>query len=498
MVRNGSPAALLRPRVCRVRKRTGSALAGMAAVVTAVVGLLVLGLPLWAEPLSSEATDAATNTLFVVGMTVLTTTGALVVRTGSHQTMGWLLTVTGLANVTGRLWFALAVAAHEAGRDALSRQLGWFSNWGWVPGLGLALVLLLRFPDGRLVGAWRRRLERVVIAWTAATVLVTATVPGPLGATELEPLTNPWGLERLHAVLEASLTPVFLLMPVLSLLVAVATVLRWRRAEDRHQLAVVAVAVICLAVATALAAAADQASVAEGLAWLVLPGSVAYAIARHDLWDVDLHRRLDRLRRVREEERTRLQRDLHDSLGPLLGSITMRVEAARNLLAADDRERVDAVLASIGAQAEGAVVEVRRVLDELGPSALDDRDLVPALAELVESYAGGATRFLLRVDEPLPRLSSAAEVALYRVAGEALRNVVRHARARHCTVSIVARGESVDLVVTDDGVGLRDQPPGVGRRAMSHRISRLGGELVVTEPAGGGVRLTARVGTVAR
>lgn len=466
----------------------------VAAATTACLGLAVLVLTLRLEPLSRDAAGAAANTLFVVGMTILAGTGALVVRAGQHATMGWLLLTTGLANVVGRLSFGVAVAAHEAGHDRWAPDLGWLTNWAWVPGFGLALVLLLRFPDGHLPGRWRRVVERVVVAWTAVTCLATAFVPGPLGAEVLDPLTNPWGVTGLATALEAALSVVFTAMPALLLLVACATVLRWRRAEDRQQLRTVAFAVAFLAASSVLAVATGEGAMVEGLAWLVVPGSVAYAVARHDLWDVDLRRRLDRMRRAREEERTRLQRDLHDSLGPLLGSISMRVEAARNLMAGDaERERVDEVLASIGTQAEAAVVEVRRVIDELGPSALADRDLVPALAELVQSHSGGDTSFVLEADEPLPALSPAAEVALYRVAGEAVHNVVRHAQARRCTVSLVARDETVELVVTDDGVGLRDQPPGVGRQAMSHRISRVGGELTMTEPTGGGLRVTARV-----
>lgn len=477
-----------------MRVRTRGALAVAAATATAITGALVLGLTLQLERLSEDASAATANTLFVVGMTVLAGTGALVVRAGRHPTMGWLLVATGLTSVLGRLSFGVAVAAHESDYDAWTRAAGWFTNWSWVPGFGLALVLLLRFPDGHLPGRWRRVVEQVIVAWTVATSLITAFVPGPLGATVLEPLTNPWGLGGMADLLDVALTVVFTAMPALMLLVALGAVLRWRRAEDRRQLRTVALAVAFLAVTTTLAVATGEGSMAEGLAWLVLPASVAYAVARHDLWDVDLRRRLDRLRRVRDEERTRLQQDLHDSLGPLLGSISMRVEAARNLLDADaPRERVDDVLASIGTQAEAAVVEVRRVLEELGPSALADRDLVPALAELAQSHSGGSTQFILEVAEPLPALSPAAEVALYRVAGEAVRNVMRHAQARRCTISLLPDGSQVELVVTDDGVGLRGQPPGVGRQAMAHRVGAVGGRFGVEEPPSGGVRLTARV-----
>ncbi|MGZ8736882.1 MAG: sensor histidine kinase [Nocardioides sp.] len=309
------------------------------------------------------------------------------------------------------------------------------------------------------------------------------------------------GLNALKGSLDAALAVVFTAQPLLVVAAAAGPVLRWRRAApvERHQLKAAALALGFLALTTPLALASGAGVVAEGLAWLVLPTAIAYTMARHDLWDLDVRRKLDRLRGVRVGERSRLQRDLHDSLGPMLGSISMRVESVRNLLDANaPRAEVDRVLASIGAETENAVVEVRRFIDELAPSALADTDLVTALRRLVNGYAESAIPVTLSIDADLPALDAAAEVALYRVAGEALRNVARHAEATRCVVTLRVEDGDVVLEVLDDGVGLRDQPAGVGRRAMADRITALDGAFTLSERPVGGVQLTARLTGAAR
>jgi signal transduction histidine kinase len=172
----------------------------------------------------------------------------------------------------------------------------------------------------------------------------------------------------------------------------------------------------------------------------------------------------------------------------------MKVEAVRNLLDADaSRAEMDRVLVSIGGDAEAAVVEVRRFIDELGPSALADTDLVTALRRLVDDYLASGVSASLVLDPELPVLAPATEVALYRVASEALRNVARHAKATRCQVALRLENCDVVLEVVDDGVGLRGQPPGVGRRAMADRVTALDGVFAVADSAVGGVRVSARL-----
>lgn len=483
---------------------TGTALratAVVAAVATAVVGVALFWLAVELPSLGAgDPAKSAAAAPFVVGMVLLAATGALLVRQQPRSVIGWLLTATGLSGVLGRLALGLAVLAHEEAHRAAG-ILGWVTNWSWLPMQCLALLLVLRFPDGRLPGRGWRAVQWLIAVWALAAVLVTALLPGPLGAEQLEPLTNPIGLTAAADQLDLALAVLFAVQPLLVLVAVAAPVLRWRRADatSRKQLTVVAVALLLLAVAAPLALVSDAGGVLEGVAWLVLPVSIAYAVTRHGLWDLDVRRRLDRLRLVREDERARLQRDLHDSLGPMLGSIAMRAEAARNLVAAQaPAAEVDRVLSTIGAETERAVVEVRRFIDELGPSALAETDLEGALRGLAEEYGAGGLVVEVDVPPEQPPLDPTAEIALYRVAVEALRNVHRHAEARSCRISLRVDGGDVLLEVVDDGVGLRGQPAGVGRRAMAERVAALGGVLALREDAGGGVRLSARLAGVQR
>ena len=155
----------------------------------------------------------------------------------------------------------------------------------------------------------------------------------------------------------------------------------------------------------------------------------------------DLQRSRERLVTTREEERRRLRRDLHDGLGPVLGALTLKLDAARNLLAADP-EAVDRLLLDLKAQSQGAIADMRRLVYELRPPALDDLGLASALREYANQCANlGGLRIALEIPETFPVLPAAVEVAAYRIVQEGLNNVVRHARARQLSCSCGYRGD---------------------------------------------------------
>ncbi|MGH2523275.1 MAG: histidine kinase, partial [Anaerolineales bacterium] len=169
----------------------------------------------------------------------------------------------------------------------------------------------------------------------------------------------------------------------------------------------------------------------------------------------DLQRSRERIVTAREEERRRLRRDLHDGLGPTLASQTLKLDAALDLLATDPEAAV-ALLREIKAQTQATVTDIRRLVYELRPPALDELGLVSALRESVLRHVNShelATTFEVP-PHGLPPLSAAVEVAAYRIALEALTNVVRHAHARRCLVRLcVAEGKMLQVEVSDDGVG---------------------------------------------
>jgi len=194
----------------------------------------------------------------------------------------------------------------------------------------------------------------------------------------------------------------------------------------------------------------------------------------------------ERLVTTREEERRRLRRDLHDGLGPALASLTFKVDAARNLLA-QDRERTETLLAEVRQQAQEAISDIRRLVYNLRPPALDEFGLLSALREQAAHYRHQGLDIAFDIPETLPSLPAAVEVALYRITQEALTNVARHARAQRCLLRLALDAEAVQLTISDDGqsipVGHRI---GVGLHAMHERASELGGSCTITpEPSGG-------------
>jgi signal transduction histidine kinase len=199
----------------------------------------------------------------------------------------------------------------------------------------------------------------------------------------------------------------------------------------------------------------------------------------------------ERLVTTREEERRRLRRDLHDGLGPALASLTFKVDAARNLLA-QDSVRAERLLAEVRQQAQEAISDIRRLVYNLRPPALDEFGLLSALREQAAHYQHQGLKVVFDAPEALPPLSAAVEVAVYRIAQEALTNAARHARAQHCLLRLCIDHDALYLDVSDDGQGIpASHRIGVGLHAMHERASELGGSCTIK--AGSSVGTTIQV-----
>jgi signal transduction histidine kinase len=198
----------------------------------------------------------------------------------------------------------------------------------------------------------------------------------------------------------------------------------------------------------------------------------------------------ERLVVAREEERRRIRRDLHDGLGPALSGVVFRLESAR-LLVDRDPDAAAAHIEATSDHVQDVVADVRRLVHDLRPPALDDRGLVGALQQQAESVSTGGLRVTVAAADlgPLP---AAVEVAAYRIAGEAVTNVVRHARAATCVVRLAVADDRVVVEVADDGVGIaEDAQAGVGLVSLRERASELGGRTEITCPEGGGTVVRA-------
>ena len=209
----------------------------------------------------------------------------------------------------------------------------------------------------------------------------------------------------------------------------------------------------------------------------------------------DLQRARERLVAALEEERRRLRHDLHDGLGPTLTAITLRADAATNLLLKDPA-RARELLDELRVAAGDAIAEVRQLTHGLRPLALDELGLVSAIREQaigVDRAGMAGPEVVVDNGLELPRLPAAVEVAAYRIATEAITNAVRHAGARHCHVRITA-DTALEVEVTDDGHGWAGRLiPGVGIRSMRERAADLGGTLTIEPVPGGGTSVLARL-----
>jgi signal transduction histidine kinase len=207
----------------------------------------------------------------------------------------------------------------------------------------------------------------------------------------------------------------------------------------------------------------------------------------------DLQRSREQLVKAREEERRRLRRDLHDGLGPQLASVTMRAEAARDLIT-NDPARAQEMMEGLAKQAQAAVADVRRLVYALRPPALDALGLIGALRSQMVHQEHNGLFIAIHGPEELPALPAAVEVAAYRIALEALTNVVRHAEARNCMVRLGMNEKlnELRLEVEDDGRGIEEnRRAGVGLTSMRERAEELGGSCTVEAVPSGGTRVRA-------
>jgi signal transduction histidine kinase len=199
---------------------------------------------------------------------------------------------------------------------------------------------------------------------------------------------------------------------------------------------------------------------------------------------------------AQEEERQRIARELHDGLVPVLASMSIRLHTVGQLLAREAHLSAGEVQ-ELAELAQASSRDVRRLVYDLRPVALDELGLVPALRQHLarcESEHGLAVEFV--VDEG-GRLPAPVETALFRLVQEAVNNVSRHARAQHLTVTLARRADHVELRVADDGLGFDLQAPRTGRHvglwSMRERVEQLGGRFEVHSAPGQGTALRAWV-----
>jgi two-component system sensor histidine kinase UhpB len=197
---------------------------------------------------------------------------------------------------------------------------------------------------------------------------------------------------------------------------------------------------------------------------------------------------------AQERERLRIARALHDEAGQTLTAIALEIERVATDGPPAERDR----MTRLAAQLHSGLDDIRRLTRELRPEALDDLGLVNALIALT-SRAGrqGSVKIERRFSTELPRLSAELELVIYRVAQEALTNILRHAEAEHCVVALEPTAAGIQLTVSDDGRGMPDHfaEDAFGIEGMRERALLFGGTLAIESRTGQGTRVTLRVPT---
>src|SRR5688500_12792460 len=220
------------------------------------------------------------------------------------------------------------------------------------------------------------------------------------------------------------------------------------------------------------------------------PAVVALAQTFNEMLDRLEAERRDSARRallVQEGERRRIARELHDEVGQALTGVMLQVEG----LAGSMPERFDEQLDELRETARQGTEEVRRIVRQLRPEALEDLGLRSALAALATAFGEQARVRIERRLEPGPPLSEEHELVVYRIAQEALTNVARAANATAVAVRLRHSDARVILTVRDDGSGL---PSGAfhsshGILGMRERAMLIGAKFTITSPPSGGTEV---------
>ena len=196
---------------------------------------------------------------------------------------------------------------------------------------------------------------------------------------------------------------------------------------------------------------------------------------------------------AQERERLRIGRALHDEAGQTLTAIALEVERAASEGSPAQRDQ----MATLAAQLHATLDEIRRISRDLRPEALDDLGLVNALIALTaRADRQSGVRIERRLSGQLPPLPNELDLVIYRVAQEALTNVLRHAQASRCLIMLESNDGEMELRVSDDGIGMSSPSVNaetIGIEGMRERALLANGTLDIESRPGHGTQVTLRV-----
>jgi len=201
---------------------------------------------------------------------------------------------------------------------------------------------------------------------------------------------------------------------------------------------------------------------------------------------------------AQEEERRRLSREIHDGPAQLLAHVLLRSDLVEKVMKDRGTEAAIAEIRDFRQMVRSALSEVRRIIYDLRPMALDDLGIVPTLKKYLqtaEEYSKGVRISFVHIGEEI-RLPSRMEAAVFRLVQESVQNALKHAEARHIDVKMEVTCRQLLVSVKDDGKGFDPsvkKENAFGLIGMRERVELLGGSLAVRSKLGGGTTVFIRI-----
>lgn len=200
---------------------------------------------------------------------------------------------------------------------------------------------------------------------------------------------------------------------------------------------------------------------------------------------------------VQEEERRRVAREIHDGPAQHIANLAVHTEIIERLCDQDGVQKVKEELRAFKGMIRESLAEVRRIIFNLRPMALDDLGLIPTLTKYIDdlNLSHSLNIQFRKIGEESSRLPSPIEVSLFRFVQEALTNVTKHAGANEALVKIEFQPEQVYLVVEDDGSGFEPEEhrSGFGLLGMKERVKLLNGVVQIQSKIGQGSKIIFKV-----
>jgi signal transduction histidine kinase len=429
------------------------------------------------EPYTANFVHADDN---AVGLAIfcIPVLGAVLLGLRPGHRTGRIMLGSGLVIAVGMLCHAVAVrwelinGSTGPGPDLVA----WLATWLVTLGPLALPFALATWPDSRIESRWLRVLVPPAIGGLLLATAMQAVKPHHLdGVAGGREIPNPLAIAAV-APAGGALTAIGVgIVAVFGVAAAGDAVRRAFRARGarRAQLYPVAAAIVLLGL-TVVAGAITGNPVFV----LIVVAPIAGAGLVIAAWGAHRLERFEQARAVlvaeREAERQRLRRELHDGVGPLLAALRLELDAADP----GTTGRARGLLAD-------ALGEVRRISRDLRPAALDELGLVGAVRQQAEILQRvGGLNMTVTADE-IGAAPPAVEVAVLRIAAEAMTNVARHASATTCDVRLERHDDALIVTVADDGVGLGSSGDGAGLPSMRARAEELGGRCQIDSSSHG-------------